>query len=80
MLRGKNILLGVSGGIACYKAAALASGLKKLHADVQVIMTANAAQFIAPLTFEALTGNRVLIDKTARVVQRQSFRRWCPRA
>ena len=62
MLRGKNILLGVSGGIACYKAAALASGLKKLHADVQVIMTANAAQFIAPLTFEALTGNRVLID------------------
>ena len=62
MLSGKNILLGVSGGIACYKAAALASGLKKLHADVQVIMTKNAAQFIAPITFEALTGNRVLLD------------------
>ena len=62
MLSGKTILLGVSGGIACYKAAALASGLKKLHADVQVIMTRNASQFIAPMTFEALTGNRVLID------------------
>lgn len=62
MLSGKTILLGVSGGIACYKAAALASGLKKLHADVQVIMTENAAQFIAPMTFEALTGNRVLTD------------------
>lgn len=62
MLSGKNILLGVSGGIACYKAAALASSLKKLHADVQVIMTKNAAQFITPLTFEALTGNRVLLD------------------
>ena len=49
MLKGKTILLGVSGGIACYKAAALASGLKKL-------------QFISPLTFEALTGNRVLAD------------------
>lgn len=61
MLSGKNILLGVSGGIACYKAAALASNLKKLHADVQVVMTENATQFIAPLTFEALTGNRVLI-------------------
>lgn len=62
MLSGKTILLGVSGGIACYKAAALASGLKKLHADVQVIMTQNAAQFVAPMTFEALTGNRVLLD------------------
>lgn len=62
MLQGKNLILGVSGGIACYKAAALASGLKKLHADVQVIMTGNAAKFIAPMTFEALTGNRVLTD------------------
>ena len=62
MLKGKTILLGVSGGIACYKAAALASGLKKLHADVQVIMTRNATEFISPLTFEALTGNRVLAD------------------
>ena len=62
MLSGKTILLGVSGGIACYKAAALASGLKKLHADVQVVMTKNTVQFIAPMTFEALTGNRVLLD------------------
>jgi len=62
MLTGKHILLGVSGGIACFKAAALASALTKLHADVQVIMTANAAQFITPLTFESLTGNRVLTD------------------
>lgn len=62
MLKGKTILLGVSGGIACYKAADLASGLKKLHADVQVIMTRNAAEFISPMTFEALTGKRVLTD------------------
>ena len=62
MLSGKHILLGVSGGIACYKAAALASGLKKLNADVQVVMTRNAAQFVAPVTFEALTGKRVLLD------------------
>ncbi|MBQ9686384.1 MAG: phosphopantothenoylcysteine decarboxylase, partial [Oscillospiraceae bacterium] len=62
MLRGKTIVLGVTGGIACYKAAALASALVKLHADVQVIMTANATQFIAPLTFEQLTGNRALVD------------------
>ncbi len=62
MLKGKNILLGVSGGIACFKAAALASALVKLHADVQVIMTENAGKFIAPLTFETLTGRRVLTD------------------
>ncbi len=60
MLSGKHILLGVSGGIACFKAAALCSALVKLHAGVRVIMTENAAQFIAPLTFEALTGERVL--------------------
>ena len=62
MLRGKTIVLGVTGGIACYKAAALASALVKLHADVQVIMTTNATQFVAPLTFEQLTGNRALVD------------------
>ena len=62
MLSGKTIVLGVSGGIACYKAAALASHLTKLHADVQVIMTANATQFVSPLTFEQLTGNRALVD------------------
>ena len=62
MLQGKTIVLGVSGGIACYKAAALASMLVKQHADVQVIMTANATQFVTPLTFEQLTGNRALVD------------------
>ena len=62
MLKGKTVVLGVSGGIACYKAAALASALVKLHADVQVIMTENATQFISPLTFEQLTGNRALVD------------------
>ena len=62
MLQGKTIVLGVSGGIACYKAAALASMLVRQHADVQVIMTANATQFVTPLTFEQLTGNRALVD------------------
>ena len=57
MLSGKTILLGVTGGIAAYKAAALASALVKLHASVEVVMTRNATQFITPLTFEQLTGN-----------------------
>lgn len=62
MLKGKTILLGVTGGIAAYKAAALASALVKLHASVEVVMTANATQFITPLTFEQLTGNRTMVD------------------
>ena len=62
MLKGKTVLLGVTGGIAAYKAAALASGLVKLHAAVEVIMTANATQFITPLTFEQLTGRRAMVD------------------
>lgn len=62
MLKGKTILLGVTGGIAAYKAAALTSALVKLHADVEVIMTRNAAEFIAPLTFEQLTGHKTLTD------------------
>ena len=62
MLQGKTIVLGVSGGIACYKAAALASMLVKQHANVQVIMTQNATEFVTPLTFEQLTGNRALVD------------------
>ena len=62
MLNGKSVLLGVTGGIAAYKAAALASALVKQHANVQVIMTQNATQFIAPLTFEQLTGNKCLTD------------------
>ncbi|MCI8535425.1 MAG: bifunctional phosphopantothenoylcysteine decarboxylase/phosphopantothenate--cysteine ligase CoaBC [Hungatella sp.] len=62
MLYGKTVVLGVSGSIAAYKIAYLASSLKKLHADVQVIMTENATQFITPVTFESLTGNKCLVD------------------
>ncbi len=62
MLNGKTVLLGVTGGIAAYKAAALASALVKLRASVEVVMTEHATQFIAPLTFEQLTGNRVSVD------------------
>lgn len=62
MLKGKTVLLGVSGGIAAYKAAALASALVKQHASVEVVMTENATEFITPLTFEQLTGRRVMID------------------
>jgi len=62
MLKGKTVLLGVTGGIAAYKSAYLASALTKLHADVQVVMTKNAQQFITPLTFEQLTGNRTITD------------------
>lgn len=62
MLKGKTILLGVTGGIAAYKAAALASALVKQHASVEVVMTAHATEFIAPLTFEQLSGNRCMVD------------------
>ena len=62
MLKGKTVLLGVTGGIAAYKAAYLASALVKLHANVEVVMTQHATQFIAPLTFEQLTGNRCMVD------------------
>ena len=62
MLKGKTVLLGVTGGIAAYKAAALASALVKQHAAVEVVMTQNATQFITPLTFEQLTGRRVMVD------------------
>ena len=62
MLKGKTVLLGITGGIAAYKAAYLASALVKLHASVEVVMTENATQFIAPMTFEQLTGNRVSVD------------------
>lgn len=62
MLNGKTVLLGVTGGIAAYKAAALASALVKLHANVEVIMTEHATKFIAPLTFEQLTGRRTMVD------------------
>ena len=62
MLKGKFIVLGVTGGIACYKAAALASLLVKQQAEVQVIMTENATRFVTPLTFEQLTGKKALTD------------------
>lgn len=65
-LKGKTIVLGVTGGIACYKIATLASALKKADADVHVIMTNSATQFITPLTFETLTNNRCIIDVFAR--------------
>ena len=69
MLQGKSIVLGVTGGIACYKAAALASALVKQHAQVQVIMTENAAKFVTPITFEQLTGRKALIDTFDRNFQ-----------
>lgn len=62
MLKGKTILLGVTGGIAAYKAAALASALVKQHAAVEVVMTENATKFVTPLTFEQLTGQRTMVD------------------
>lgn len=62
MLKGKTILLGVTGGIAAYKAAALASALVKQQASVEVVMTRNATEFVTPLTFEQLTGHRTMID------------------
>ena len=61
-LNGKCVLLGVSGGIAAYKMANVASALRKLGADVEVIMTQNATQFITPLTFETLTGHKCMVD------------------
>ena len=69
MLKGKTVLLGVTGSIAAYKIASLASALKKLHADVHVIMTENATNFINPITFETLTGNKCLIDTFDRNFQ-----------
>ena len=62
MLKGKTVVLGVTGSIAAYKIANLASALKKLEADVHVIMTKNATNFINPITFETLTNNRCLVD------------------
>ena len=69
MLKGKTVLLGVSSSIAAYKAASLASMLVKQHADVHVLMTANATQFISPVTFETLTGHKALVDTFDRNFQ-----------
>lgn len=69
MLEGKHIVLGVTGSIAAYKIASLASMLKKQKADVTVIMTQNATNFINPITFETLTGNKCLVDTFDRNFQ-----------
>lgn len=69
MLNGKTVVLGVTGSIAAYKIAGLASALVKQHADVHVIMTQNATHFITPITFETLTGNKCLVDTFDRNFQ-----------
>lgn len=69
MLNGKTVVLAVSGSIAAYKIANLASMLKKLRANVQVLMTQNAANFINPITFETLTSNKCLVDTFDRNFQ-----------
>lgn len=69
MLKGKTIVLAVTGSIAAYKIANLASMLKKLQCDVQVLMTKNATNFINPITFETLTGNKCLVDTFDRNFQ-----------
>lgn len=69
MLKGKTVVLGVTGSIAAYKIANLASMLKKLHCNVHVLMTRNATNFINPITFETLTANKCLIDTFDRNFQ-----------
>ena len=69
MLKGKTVLLGVTGSIAAYKIANLASMLVKLHCNVHVIMTQNATNFIHPITFETLTNNRCIVDTFDRNFQ-----------
>lgn len=69
MLKGKTAVLAVSGSIAAYKMANVARMLKKLNGNVQVLMTKNATQFINPITFESLTGNKCLIDTFDRNFQ-----------
>lgn len=69
MLKGKTIVLGITGGIAAYKAAQLASDLVKTGADIHVIMTKNATEFVSPTTFETLTANRVSVDTFDRNFQ-----------
>ena len=69
MLKGKTVLLGVTGSIAAYKMANVASMLVKMHAEVHVLMTQNATQFINPITFETLVGHKCLIDTFDRNFQ-----------
>ena len=69
MLKGKTVILGVTGSIAAYKIANLASMLTKLHCDVHVLMTQNATNFIHPITFETLTNNKCIVDTFDRNFQ-----------
>ena len=69
MLKGKTVILGVTGSIAAYKMANVASMLVKMECDVHVIMTENATHFITPITFETLTGNKCLVDTFDRNFQ-----------
>ena len=69
MLKGKTVVLGVTGSIAAYKIASLASMLVKQHCDVHVIMTKNATNFINPIAFETLTNNKCLVDTFDRNFQ-----------
>ena len=69
MLKGKTVVLGVTGSIAAYKIANLASMLVKQHCDVHVIMTKNATNFINPIAFETLTNNKCLVDTFDRNFQ-----------
>ena len=69
MLKGKTVVLGVTGSIAAYKIASLASMLIKQHADVHVIMTQNATNFIHPTAFETLTRHKCLVDTFDRNFQ-----------
>ena len=69
MLKGKCVVLGVTGSIAAYKTANLASMLVKLHCDVHVIMTQNATNFINPIAFETITNNKCLVDTFDRNFQ-----------
>jgi len=80
MLKGKHILLGVTGGIAAYKVCGIASKLRQMGAEVKTIMTANAAKLVSPITFEALTANRVCCDTFEREgafeVEHVSLAKW----
>ena len=69
MLKGKTVVLAISGSIASYKMANVARMLLKQHCDVEVLMTQNATQFINPITFESLTGHKCLVDTFDRNFQ-----------
>ena len=69
MLKGKTVLLGVTGSIAAYKMANVANMLVKMGCDVHVILTENATHFITPITFETLTGNKCMVDTFDRNFQ-----------